>query len=78
MRSNPDYVQSRCTRDSFALSMAIARRRSRSLRIVLDPRLRVVDNLLDKFLHGARATFRVIAPRVVSTTFPFKPGFQFS
>jgi hypothetical protein len=68
MRSDPDYVQSRCTRGSFALSMAIVRRCSRSFLTVLDPRVRVVDNLLDKFLHGAIATFRVIAPRVVSTT----------
>jgi hypothetical protein len=68
MRSDPDYVQSRCTRGSFALSMAIARRCSRSFLTVLDPRLQVVDNLLDKFQHGARATFRVVAPRVVSTT----------
>jgi hypothetical protein len=68
MRSNPDYVQSRCTRGSFALSLAIARRCSCSFLIVFDPRVRVVDNLLDKFLHGARATFRVVAPRVVSTT----------
>jgi hypothetical protein len=27
-----------------------------------------MDNLLDKFPHGAMATFRVVAPRVVSTT----------
>jgi hypothetical protein len=68
MRSNPNYVQSRCTRGSFALSMEIARRCSRTFLTVLDPRVRVVDNLLDKFLHGAMATFRVAAPRVVSTT----------
>jgi hypothetical protein len=68
MRSDPDYVQSQCTRGSFALSMAIARRYSRFFLTVLDPRVRVVGNLLDKFLHGAMATLRVIAPRVVSTT----------
>jgi hypothetical protein len=68
MRSDPDYVQSWCTRGSFALSMAITRRCSRSLLTVLDPRVRVVDNLLDKFLHGAMAASRVVAPRVVSTT----------
>jgi hypothetical protein len=53
MRSDPDYVQSR---------------HSRSFLTVLDPRDWVVDNLLYKFLHGTRATFRVVAPRVVSTT----------
>jgi hypothetical protein len=68
MRSDPDYVQSRCTRVSFALSMAIARRCAHSFLTVLDPRVRVVDSLLDKFLHGAMATFGVVAPRVVSTT----------
>jgi hypothetical protein len=68
MRSDPDYVQIRCTRGSFALSMAITRRCSRSLLTVLDPRVRVVDNLLDKFLRGAVATSRVVAPRVMSAT----------
>jgi hypothetical protein len=68
MRSDPDYSQSRCTRGSFALSMVIARRCSRSSLTVLDLRVRVVDSLLDKFLHGAMATFRVVAPRVVSTS----------
>jgi hypothetical protein len=67
MRSDPDYVQSRCTQGIFSLSLAIAQRCSRSFLTVLDPRVRVVDNLLDKFLHGAMATFRVVAPRVVST-----------
>jgi hypothetical protein len=34
----------------------------------LDPLDRVVVNLLDEFLLGAMATFRVAAPGVVSTT----------
>jgi hypothetical protein len=34
----------------------------------LDPLDRVVANLLDEFLLGSMATFRVVAPRVVSTT----------
>jgi hypothetical protein len=34
----------------------------------LDPLDRVVANLLDEFLLGAMATFRVTAPRAVSTT----------
>jgi hypothetical protein len=34
----------------------------------LDPLDRVVANLLDEFLLGAMATFRVAAPRAVSTT----------
>jgi hypothetical protein len=34
----------------------------------LDPLDRVVANLLDEFLLGAMATFRVAVPRAVSTT----------
>jgi hypothetical protein len=34
----------------------------------LDPLDRVVANLLDEFLREAMSTFRVAAPRVVSTT----------
>jgi hypothetical protein len=34
----------------------------------LNPLDQVVANLLDEFLLGAMATFRVAAPRVVSTT----------
>jgi hypothetical protein len=36
----------------------------------LDPLDRVVVNLLDKFLLGAMAIFRVAAPKVASTTQP--------
>jgi hypothetical protein len=68
MRNDPDYVQSRCTRGSLALSTAIARRCSHSFLTVLGLPDRVVDNLLDEFLRGAMATFRGVAPRVVSTT----------
>jgi hypothetical protein len=69
MRSNPDYVQSRCTRGSFALKPGNCATMLAFFLTVLDPRVRVVVNLLDKFLHGAMATFRVVAPRVVSTTY---------
>jgi hypothetical protein len=68
MRNDPDYIQSRCTRGSIALCTATARLCSHSYLTVLDPPDRVVDNLLDEFLLGAMATFRVVAPWVVSTT----------
>jgi hypothetical protein len=68
MRNDPDYVQSQCTQGSLALIMATARRCSYSSLTVLDPPDRVVDNLLDEFLLGAMATFRVVATSVVSTT----------
>jgi hypothetical protein len=44
----------------------------------LDPLGRVVATLLDEYPLGAMTTFRIAAPSVVSTTWPRKPGFQFS
>jgi hypothetical protein len=62
MRSDLDYIQSRClTHGNLATVLAFFPNS-------LDPLDRVVANLLDEFLLGAMATFRVAAPGVVSTT----------
>jgi hypothetical protein len=69
MRSDFDYIQSQCTRGTF-----VCLKHGNSATMLaffpnsLDPLDRVAAKLLDEFLLGAMATFRVAAPRVVSTT----------
>jgi hypothetical protein len=70
MRSDLDYIQSRCSRVVlfFCLEHGIPVTMLALFSSSLHPLDRVVVNLLDEFLLGAMATFRVAAPRVVSTT----------
>jgi hypothetical protein len=69
MRSDFDYTQSRRTRGSFfCLKHGNSAMMLASFPNSLYPLDRVVANLLDEFLLGAMATFRVTAPRAVSTT----------